>query len=398
MSPVAVAIVAAASMVGTVRAAEWPPFQLVRSNENYAAARDPALRATLPEPYKFLALSANGAAWLSLGGEIRERYDFFDSPRFGIGTKSDAYALQRILLHADLHVGSRFRFYVELGNHDVFAKRTAILPSDKDPTDIQSAFIDFAPVAGEHWRLRVGRQELLLNPTQRFFGVREGPNIRQSYDGARVSWSNTLWKIDAFTLRPVLAKPQAFDDRGDPNTRFSGLYLSRRLEHIEGNVDGFWFSFDRRNAKYGNQVADERRRGIGGRVVLKAGGWDLDCDVLLQYGIFDTADIRAWGFGIAAGRSFNMPWRPRLGLRLDGASGGVASRFESHQNIQPSVSARELLRREHIDDLRQSSLLATEYYPHANPCGDARTQRSLALAPKPSRRAVSESVRRVAAH
>ena len=68
------------------------------------------------------------------------------------------------------------------------------------------------------------------------------------------------------------------------------------------------------------------KHGIGGRVVLKAGGWDLDSDVLLQYGTFDTADIRAWGFGIAAGRSFNMPWRPRLGLRLDGASGG--GRFE----------------------------------------------------------------------
>lgn len=54
------------------------------------------------------------------------------------------------------------------------------------------------------------------------------------------------------------------------------------------------------------------KHGIGGREVLKAAGWDLDSDVLLQYGTFDTADIRAWGFGIAAGRSFNMPWRHTL--------------------------------------------------------------------------------------
>jgi hypothetical protein len=299
-----------------------PPFQLVRSDESYLYLRDPSNHRSWDDLIKYVPLNADGEVYLSLGGEIRERYDVFDAPRFGIGSKSDAYDLQRILLHADLHVGPHVRFYAELANHDVFDKRTAILPVDKDPTDVQNAFLDINSDAMDRWRLRVGRQELLLNATQRFISVREGPNIRQSYDGARVTWRNTDWNIDGFSLRPVLAKPRAFDDRGDPNTLFSGLYVSRRLSAWSGSVDGYWIALDRWNAKYGATVADERRRGIGSHITLKREGWDFDGDVLLQYGTFGTADIRAWGAGVDVGRTFDAPWHPRAGLRLDGASGG----------------------------------------------------------------------------
>ncbi len=314
------------SLVGLTRAVAAydaePPFQLVRSDESYLYLRDPARRQSWDDAIKYLPLSVDGLTWLSLGGEIRERFDVYNAPRFGIGTPSDSYDLQRLLLHADLHVGSHLRFYAELGNHEVYGKRTAVLPVDKDPTDVQNAFVDFVPDEAGAWRARLGRQELLLNSTQRFISVREGPNIRQSYDGGRLTWAKGAWNVDAFSLRPVIAKPQSFDDRGDPNTLFSGVYASRRLQGASGSLDGYWIALDRWGAKYGTRVATERRRGLGSRLALKGGGWDLDAEVMLQYGVFGDADIRAWGAGVDAGRTFEAPWGPRAGLRLDAASGG----------------------------------------------------------------------------
>lgn len=233
---------------GTALAGDPPAFQLVRADEDY---RPNDQFAPAPEPYKYLPLTQDGETYLSFGGELRERYDVFDAPRFGIGTRSDAYDLQRLLLHMDFHLNRRFRLFAQLGRHDVFDKRTAVLPVDRSPTNVQNLFVDLVPDAGEHWRLRVGRQELLFNTTQRFVAVREGPNLRQSYDGTRLTWQKGSWSVDGFTVRPVIVRPDAFENHGDPNTRFSGLYVSRSLDQPQDVLQAYWYALDHWNAHYG---------------------------------------------------------------------------------------------------------------------------------------------------
>jgi len=49
---------------------------------------------------------------LSLGGELRERFEAIDHDNFGIQTGSDSFLLQRIELLADLHLGSHVRGFV----------------------------------------------------------------------------------------------------------------------------------------------------------------------------------------------------------------------------------------------------------------------------------------------
>jgi len=313
-----------------------PPFQLMRWEEDYAYLKDAAGPWSWDDSIKYLPLSGDGATYLSIGGEVRERYDVFSSPRFGIGpTKSDSYDLQRLLLSADLHVTSKFRVYAELSRHDEFGKRTAVLPVDQNQQNVQLLFADYVPDSAGRFTLRVGRQELLLNPTQRFIAAREGPNIRQSYDGARVSWREGPWAVDAFSLRPLLAKPDAFADRGDPNTLFSGLYASRKLRTPSEAVDVYWLALDRFGTRYGATLGDERRRAAGLRYADKTASWDLELEGMWQYGTFKQTQIRAWGGGLDAGYTWQMSWRPRLGLRLDGASGGSLPRDGDVQTFNP---------------------------------------------------------------
>jgi hypothetical protein len=302
------------------------PFRLVRSDETYDPRRLAPGVAPAPEPYKYLPLAEGGATWLSLGGELRERYEGMDAPRFGIGSRSDSYVVQRMLFHADLHAGSHLRLYAELGDHRVFGRRTPITPVDESWPNLQNLFLEVSPDANAHWRLRLGRQELLLNPMQRLVAVREGPNLRQSYDGARLTWQAGAWRVDAFSLRPVLVvKPDAFDNRADPDTRFSGVYAGHALARPGSTLDVYYLAYDRAKARFGASSAFEHRRTVGTHLVLRDGAWDVDADLDWQFGHYGARRIDAWAVGADGGYTFTGSLRPRAGLRVDAAAGGAAT-------------------------------------------------------------------------
>lgn len=77
--------------------------------------------------------------------------------------------------------------------------------------------------------LRAGRQEKTLG-TSRLIAVREGPNIRLAFDGARASRKQGSHRIDAFAFafafRPVLNRPEAFDDNANKSQSLYGLYAT----------------------------------------------------------------------------------------------------------------------------------------------------------------------------
>lgn len=297
-------------------AAEPPAFKPVRSDEDYSYLKDVQDRAGL-DRLRYLPLG--GDAYLSLGGEARLRVDAIDAPHFGIGGEQpDTFALTRLLLSADLHLTPAFRLYGELGVHRDLGKRDPATALDRDGVDAQVLFVDIAPAAG--WRLRLGRQELQLNPTQRFIAVRESPNIRQSFDGARVTHTAVGLKLDAFYLQPVAPSPGAFDDTRSRTQRFYGLYAATKLSARQ-TLDVYALGLERDRVRFGAVVGDERRISLGARLAGTAGAFDYDAEGMIQGGRFAGRRIRAWSASAAGGYTLSQPWKPRLGLRLDLGSG-----------------------------------------------------------------------------
>src|SRR5687768_10729736 len=96
-----------------------PPIRPLRYEEDYSYLRDPAARTgdflTL-EPIKYIPLSQSGDWYLSLGGEVKQEYEFYSNRNFGAAPNDDdgGYLLQRYVLHADLHAGERLRFFGQL--------------------------------------------------------------------------------------------------------------------------------------------------------------------------------------------------------------------------------------------------------------------------------------------
>ena len=92
-----------------------PPYQALRFEEDYRFMRDPALRTDLWDPLKYLALRDAEAWYVSLGGEARLRYEYFNHALWGQGPQDDdGYVLQRYMLHADVHLGPHVRIFTQL--------------------------------------------------------------------------------------------------------------------------------------------------------------------------------------------------------------------------------------------------------------------------------------------
>jgi hypothetical protein len=304
------------TVAGAVHAADRPAFKLVRSDEDYGYLAK-ALDKTGLDALRHIPIGQEG--YLSLGGEARLRVDSIDAPRFGLnGEQADTFALTRFLLSADLHLDPAVRIYGELGLHRDIGKKDPPSPTDRDGLDVQVLFVDLKPADG--WRVRLGRQELSFNATQRFVSVREGPNIRQSFDGARVTREAGPLKLDAFYLEPVLIQAGAFNDTRNRAQRFYGLYSQMRLSRRDG-LDLYALELDRDGVKFGVATGDERRTSLGARLAGTRGPFDYEVEAMVQGGRFAGRTIRAWGGSAGGGYTLAAPWRPRLGLRLDVGSG-----------------------------------------------------------------------------
>ena len=70
---------------GTGAGPQAPQYTPVRWNEDYLYLRDPARRTDLFDPIKYIPLNEEGDWYLSLGGQARYRYEWFENANFGAG-------------------------------------------------------------------------------------------------------------------------------------------------------------------------------------------------------------------------------------------------------------------------------------------------------------------------
>lgn len=287
-----------------------PPFKADRTTEDYSYLRDPGRRGHDQDAWKFIPLDRSGNSFVSLGGELRERLELFDAPRFGLaGGESDTYVLQRVLVHADIRLGNSVRVLAQLGAHETFGK-TQLLPPDENRLDVQQLFVELTPGAG--LSARIGRQEMMFNPLQRFVSFRDGTNVRQNFDGGRLTWNRGPLRLEAFLVRPVTLERGVFDDSRNRDQMFGGLYASHRLG--PGTADAYWFVLDREQLPTGR----ERRHSVGLRYAGASGGFDWDVEGVSQTG----NGVSAWAASADLGYALaSAPLRPRFGLRFDAGSG-----------------------------------------------------------------------------
>jgi hypothetical protein len=92
-----------------------PEIRLERSTEDWSVLADPARRTRPFDGGKYIALSlGNPASYVSLGLDLRERWELVAAPNFATGgNRQDSYLLHRLQAHADTHLDANWRIVVQ---------------------------------------------------------------------------------------------------------------------------------------------------------------------------------------------------------------------------------------------------------------------------------------------
>jgi hypothetical protein len=269
-----------------------PEFKSLRADEDYRylATPDSAVHASVFDALKFIALSATRKRYLTLGGEIRQQFEYFNNANWGEGPEDDnGYLLQRYMGHADLHLGSHVRLFGQLKSGLATGKRGGPEPPDEDRLDVHQAFADFSTrVDSAALTLRLGRQELSYG-SSRLVSVREGPNVRQTFDGGRLIWQLPRCRVDGFVTRPVTTERGVFDDKPNPDQWFWGLYSVRSLPKLKGGLDMYYLGFANSQAEFAQGQGLERRHSVGARYWGRSGAFRFNTEAVYQFGRFGEA-------------------------------------------------------------------------------------------------------------
>lgn len=271
------------------------------------ADAEPAARAAVDPP----AATA--------GGEARWRLATTRNPAWGEeGRGEQTLFLQRYRVHADWRPMPALRLAGELASASVIGQRGPSGPLDRNLADVLQAYVEFGSAGAA---LRTGRQALAFG-SSRLIDVREGPNVRRSFDGLRLSRRLGAWQWDLLAVRPVRTRTGAFDDSIDTRQALWGLYATQPGDDRRGALDLYYLGYAADAAAYAQGTARERRHSLGARWSGRRAGWDWNTEAVVQGGRFGTGAIRAWTLASDTGYT----WRdrrgsPRLGLGLNVASG-----------------------------------------------------------------------------
>src|SRR5690606_19051369 len=104
-------------------------------DEDYGFLRDPRCRTERWDALKYLGLSDTLPAHISLGVDLRERFEYFSTFDWGRDPTGEAgFLIQRLMPHADVRVGRRFQAFVQLTSNLVFGREPR--PLDRDDLDL----------------------------------------------------------------------------------------------------------------------------------------------------------------------------------------------------------------------------------------------------------------------
>jgi len=311
-------------------------YKKVRQDEDWSYLRhNPGRNPDYVDKVKYIPLRNEEGWYVSLGGDVRERYELLDHPLWGQGqTDTNGYLMQRYLLHADIRLGPRVRVFSQFKSGLINGRNGGPRPTDEDKAEFHQVFVDLGIGGKNLLSFRAGRQELSFG-TSRLVSIREQPNVRQSFDGLRATLNLHRWRIDGFVTKPVETNPGAFDDSPDHTRTFWGLYAVRPWRVLPGgHVDLYYLGIDRKNARFDQVSARETRHSVGTRLWGRREAWDYNYEIVYQWGSFGNAGIRAWT--VASDDGFTVShvrFRPRLGLKADVTSGDRDSTNPSLQTF-----------------------------------------------------------------
>ena len=313
------------SGTATAEVEQPPPIEKLRFDEDYSYLRDMLPASHWPDCWKYIPMGNSNDGYLSLGGEIRQRYEYTNNPTFGQDPQdSDRVWFQRYSLFGDLHLNGYLRFFGQLTSALETGRADGPSPVDEDELEWQNAFLD---LTSNEWNgrtatARLGRQEIVFG-SGRIVDVREGPNVRRTFDGGRGYMIDDRWRVDVVAARPREDRRGIFDDKTNDSQGLWGIYsVLQKPFPYAGNLDLYYLGYENEDSTYVQGTAHEDRHSLGARYWGEKSNWSWNWEALYQFGNFGSGDISAWTLATETAYQWSdVHWQPTLKLSVNIASG-----------------------------------------------------------------------------
>lgn len=308
-----------------------PTLQPLRYEENWSLLANPECKKEALDDLKYISLGRENW-YVSLGGEIRYRYENYENSGFGTDPETPSgYLLQRYLLHSDWHFGSRVRLFAQFQSGLEEGRIGGPRLTDKDVADLHQVFFDITD-SSQSLRLRIGRQEIEFG-SGHIIGESEGLNIRRAFDGFRLTFKHGRWTWNSTLTHPVLLRPDAYAIPNHSQTEW-GAGFTRSTER--GGWASYYIALNRKAASFNGRTGQEVRHTLGTRLWDKEGIFDYDADFIFQTGTFASGNIYAGAISTNDGLTLRrLKFQPRLGVRFDYATGDSGSASGNLNTFNP---------------------------------------------------------------
>jgi hypothetical protein len=262
-------------------------FSLLRQNDKVTLVEDS--KKSWYESLKHIRLGTNTS--LSFGGSYRFQTEAFVNEQFSTEEdQSDYWFLQRFQLFSHLKVSDTFELFAEL-NSSIISSKNNLTPVDRDELSFNQLFASYH--FDEHWNLLVGRQNMRLG-SGRLMDIREGPNVRLSFDMLQLQYQNEQTKVTAFYAVPVRPQEGIFDNHAlDFQETLTTLYWTQ-MWHKNTNTDVYLMYKEEADKTWNAGIADDKRLLIGVRHFGNWGKLRYNNEFVYQTGNFGAQQIRAW--------------------------------------------------------------------------------------------------------
>ena len=302
---------------------QQPRFKKLRYEELYSAPLSVGKNDNILDKIKYLPV--NDDTYISIGGEARLRYEYTHNPNYGENSQDKRGVLfQRYTIHTDVHLNNNARFFLQLSSALEAGRSVGPSPVEENKLEFQNAFIDytFDPNNANRTTLRTGRHEINLG-SGRLVDVREGPNVRRTFDGVRLLHTGNKWDSTVFALRPRLSKPDVLDDQTDKEKTIWGIYNTFTYKALTTDrLDLYYIGYNNNRSTYEQGTGHEKRHSIGTRLAGTVNSWEYNWELVYQFGKFGNANINAWTIATETGYQWkSLALQPRLIISANIASG-----------------------------------------------------------------------------
>jgi hypothetical protein len=277
--------------------AKRPTVLFNRWQEDWSVLANPCVPREPLDGLKYMPLGGDPASYLSLGANLRERLEV-TMPRCSGSVRTMAI---RTCCNAPKYTPTSGSATIcrssRRSKMRSLTARIRCRRSTRTRSISSRAFITYVgALGGGTFKFRLGRQEMAFD-LQRFISVRDGPNVRQAFDGLWTDWEIQRWRFIAYATQPVQNRDVSnFDDVSNRHLTFSGVRFERQGVG-PGDLSGYYSRYNRDNAHFIDATGDEHRDVFDLRYTGKAGQVDWDVETMLQSGHVGNSTIGAWRSG-----------------------------------------------------------------------------------------------------